>query len=152
MQLEYYLSDEQATLNMGVALAQVCPVPCIIFLQGPLGAGKTTFTRGFLQGLGMQGIVKSPTFTLVEPYSLVDKQIFHFDLYRMNEPEELEYIGIRDYFTEQSICLIEWPERGKGILPNADLICQLSLHSAGRLLNLYPHTELGNNILHKLNC
>ncbi|MDF2866981.1 MAG: tsaE [Gammaproteobacteria bacterium] len=150
-QLEYFLLDEQATLKMGEGLAQVCSVPCIIFLQGQLGMGKTTLTRGFIQGLGVRGTVKSPTFTLVEPYDLVDKQVFHFDLYRMNEPEELEYIGIRDYFAQNSICLIEWPERGQGILPAADLICQLSLHSAGRLLNLYAHTELGNSILQKLN-
>jgi tRNA threonylcarbamoyladenosine biosynthesis protein TsaE len=150
MQLEYSLSDEQATLKIGADLAQVCPAPCIIFLQGQLGAGKTTLTRGFLHGLGLKGAVKSPTFTLVEPYYLADKHIFHFDLYRVNDLQELEYIGIRDYFTEDSLCLIEWPERGQAILPKADLMCELSLHSAGRLLKLYAHTEKGNSILQKL--
>lgn len=147
LQLEYSLVSEQATVEIGRKLAKVCQAPCLIFLQGPLGAGKTTLTRGFLHELGVIGAVKSPTFTLVEPYHLAEKQIYHFDLYRLNEPEELEFIGIRDYFTERSICLIEWAERAQTLLPPPDLICQLSLHSSGRLLNLYARSAKGSSLL-----
>lgn len=150
MQRDFILANEQFTEAMGKQLAEVCPIPGIIFLQGQLGAGKTTLSRGFLHGLGVTGAIKSPTFTLVEPYSLTDRHVFHFDLYRIADSEELTYIGLRDYFTDNSICLIEWPERGQGHLPQPDLICQLSLHSDGRLLNLYAQTEKGKSMLDKL--
>lgn len=148
--IDYVLADEQATLATGRQLAAVCLAPCVIFLQGPLGAGKTTLVRGILHELGVIGSVKSPTFTLVEPYQLSNFSVFHFDLYRLDDPDELEYIGLRDYFTHDSICLIEWPEKGQPNLPQPDLTCALAVQSAGRSLKLYANSAVGETLLRKL--
>src|SRR5579872_3370642 len=113
------LADETATLDFGRWLASRVNFPSVIFLQGELGAGKTTLIRGFLRGLGFEGSVKSPTFTLVEEYTIGKHSIYHFDLYRLLDPKELESIGIREYFNANAICFIEWPERGQGFLPKA---------------------------------
>ena len=104
----------------------------MIFLQGDLGAGKTTFARGFLRGYGFQDAVKSPTYTLVEPYEFKYCSIYHFDLYRLSSPEEVAHLGVEEYFTDQTICLVEWPERGRGWLPLPDLTITLSGSGAGR--------------------
>ncbi len=122
-----YLPNADMTEQFGAQFAKECPSKALIFLEGNLGAGKTTFTRGFLRGLGYQGTVKSPTYTLVEPYQLSNQQnVFHFDLYRLGDPEELEFLGIWDYLTqENTICLIEWAEKGRGILPAPNMIITL---------------------------
>ncbi len=122
----YFLKNEAEQLQLAGTIATKIPPGTIIFLQGDLGTGKTTFVRGFLRELGFTGNVKSPTYTLVEPYQIKDQIIYHFDLYRLTTPDELEYIGGRDYFDQQAICLIEWPEKAQGYLPDADLICQLN--------------------------
>jgi tRNA threonylcarbamoyladenosine biosynthesis protein TsaE len=123
----------------------------VIYLSGPLGAGKTTFVRGFLRGLGYQGVVKSPTYTLVEPYSFSNGRVcYHFDLYRLADPEELEFTGARDYFTNSSICLIEWPEKAIGYLAEADIQCVLAHHPDGRSLKLTACSVKGDQLMRLL--
>lgn len=107
--------------KLGQLLASVLAPPLILFLDGDLGAGKTTLTRGILRGFGYSGNVKSPTYTLVEPYDFDDYVVYHFDLYRLSDAEELEWMGVRDYFVKKSLCIIEWPANGLGILPNPDI-------------------------------
>ncbi len=130
------LSDERATLAFGARLAQAMNRGLVVYLHGELGVGKTTLVRGVLRGLGSMGPVKSPTYTLVEPYSCAGRQAYHLDLYRLAEPEELEYIGVRDFFGEQALCLVEWPERGRGFLPEADVVVRLEYLSEGRRVHL----------------
>ena len=144
------LPNEAATLTLGSRLAVACPQHAIVFLQGDLGAGKTTLVRGWLQGLGYLGRVKSPTYTLVEPYDIEGHQVFHFDLYRMADPEELEYIGGRDYFSGEGLCLVEWPDKGAGMLPEPDLIIELHVVAEGREAKICAHTAIGEQLLQSL--
>lgn len=145
-----FVADEAAMVKFGQQIARAASGGEVIFLNGDLGMGKTTLSRGVLQGFGHQGSVKSPTYTLVEPYELGDITVFHFDLYRLGDPEELEYLGIRDYFTDQSICLIEWPERGEGVLPLADLLLNITVEQRGRRINWQAQTEKGRQLADKL--
>jgi tRNA threonylcarbamoyladenosine biosynthesis protein TsaE len=147
--LVWNLADEEATLRAGKALGEVV-LAGVIFLEGNLGMGKTTLTRGLIQGLGHRGAVKSPTYTLVEPYQLDGRQIYHFDLYRLSEPEELEYMGIRDYFDQEALCLVEWAERGEGMLPTPDLEIKLEPLEQGRKLSLFAMTAKGRDLLQQL--
>lgn len=144
------LADEQATEALGAALAKHLPLPAVCFLHGDLGAGKTTLSRGVMRGFGHQGAVKSPTYTLVEPYQFADHQVYHFDLYRLADPEELEFMGIREYFEGQSLCLIEWPECGQGLLPAADLEITLSYDGDGRSAKLQAHSDIAKRTLEAL--
>ena len=151
-QLNYFLKDEAATLAIGASLAKVQhglsePQSFVVYLNGDLGAGKTTLTRGFVRGMGHKGNVKSPTYTLVEPYELAQWRVFHFDLYRLSNPEELEYMGIRDYFNDNCCCFIEWPEKGLGLLAQADLIINLAYQGDQRVITLKAQTAHGEKIL-----
>lgn len=121
----------------------------LITLSGPLGAGKTSFCRGLLRGRGHSGAVKSPTYTLVESYRLPAGIVHHFDLYRLADPEELEFIGWRDYLTEDALCLVEWPERAADLLPPADISISIQYLAPGRRLTLWPHTRAGAEALAK---
>ena len=136
------LPDEQSTLDLGKKLAQLISPTCVIYLQGDLGAGKTTLVRGFLRGLGVTGPIKSPTYTLVESYEVNDWDVFHFDLYRIADPAELEFIGLAEYFNQKSICFIEWPEHGTGVLPRADIACKLVSFTRGRWAKLSNSPKL----------
>lgn len=144
------LKDESETIALGVKIASALSGGEIIFLQGELGAGKTTFVRGVLNALGHSGNVKSPTYTLVEPYSITGLDVYHFDLYRINDPEELEAMGIRDYCDGKAICLFEWPEQGADVLPEADITLFLSHLSSGREVEIKSHSATGENILKRI--
>jgi tRNA threonylcarbamoyladenosine biosynthesis protein TsaE len=126
---------------LGAALMAALPKSCVIFLQGQLGAGKTTLVRSMLRAAGYQGAVKSPTYTLVEEYNIKGQKIFHFDLYRIADPEELEFMGIRDYMTEEALCFIEWAELGADFLPQPDLILNLSVQSELRILKMSKKSQ-----------
>ena len=146
-----WLKDEQATLKFAEELAKALPSGGLtIHLHGDLGAGKTTLVRGLLQALGHQGKVKSPTYTLVEHYELGLQPIFHFDLYRLSDPEELIYLGIEDYLTPSALLLIEWPEQGGDLLPKPDLTVNLTYQADGRHLQLDAHSPAGQKICDKL--
>ena len=144
------LPTATAMEDLGAELAQYSPAGTVIFLQGDLGAGKTTLVRGFLRGLGHVGVVKSPTYTLVEVYEAVNPPVFHFDLYRLTAPCELEEMGIRDYFAQNAILLIEWPERAGEILPAPDLSCYIGLLPEGRRVEFKSQTPRGQQILKQM--
>ena len=139
-----YLADEQAMSDFGARIARVTQGHGLIFLEGNLGMGKTTLSRGIIRGLGHVGAVKSPTFTLVEPYEIGDVRAFHFDLYRLVDPEELEFLGIRDYFEDDALCLIEWPDKGAGFLPKPDLTITISPQDSGRSLKILSQGSRGD--------
>ncbi len=130
------LNDVTETESLGAKLWQLLPNSSVVFLEGELGAGKTTLVRGVLRASGYRGAVKSPTFTLVEEYEILGRKILHFDLYRLTDPEELEWIGIRDYIAQPSLCFIEWAQLGQGVLPEPDLILKLTVHEQKRFAQL----------------
>lgn len=140
-----HIEGEEAMLVLGARLAALTEGRGTLYLHGDLGAGKTTLSRGIIRGLGHVGAVKSPTFTLVEPYEIGACKVFHFDLYRLADPEELEFMGIRDYFEDDALCLIEWPERGVGVLPKADLDITIAAQAGARSLSLRPQGARGES-------
>lgn len=148
----YVIADAAAMESLGAALAQAIQGGLIIHLRGELGAGKTTLVRGVLHGLGHAGSVRSPTYTLVEPYELAGRQVYHLDLYRLGDPEELEWIGLRDLLDADSLALVEWPERGRGVLPQADLELTLDYFGTGRRVTLTGHSDAGDRVIAQLDA
>lgn len=149
--MQLFLADDTASISLGKKIALNIPQQqFVIHLKGDLGAGKTTFSRGLIQALGHTGNVKSPTYTLVEHYQLASRDVFHFDLYRLSDPEELDYLGIDDYFSGNSLCLIEWPQQAGSALPPPDLLIELSYHETGRMVEINAFSETAEQLMKKL--
>ena len=145
--LQFTVQHEQQTQQFAEQFAKLVSAPLWVELLGGLGAGKTTLTRYLLRALGHQGSVKSPTYTLVEPYQLASAIFYHFDLYRLGEAEELEYLGIRDYLQEDVIGFIEWPSKGKGFLPETDLSIAIKMDAEKRNFSLSANSKKGVDII-----
>jgi tRNA threonylcarbamoyladenosine biosynthesis protein TsaE len=145
------LPDEQATLALGAALGSQLEPGLVVHLRGDLGAGKTTLARGLIRSLGYVGRVKSPTFTLVEPYRFSSLSLYHFDFYRFDDPREWMDAGLGEHFDGASVCLVEWPEKAGPALPPPDLEIRLE-HATGegRLAWLEGRTEKGRRCLERL--
>ncbi len=139
------MPDEAATLRLGKALAAGAGKPhgLVLHLRGELGSGKTTLVRGLLHALGHSGRVKSPTYTLVEPYTVLRLNLYHFDFYRFKDRSEWLSSGFREYFNPESLCIVEWPERAGDLLAPPDLEIELRYHAAGRTAELTAHSPRG---------
>jgi len=150
--MDQFLQSQTATDDFGRRLAEVSTgdAGLLVTLEGELGAGKTSLVRAFLHGLGHTGRVRSPTYTLMEPYSLVGKRILHLDLYRLGDPGELEFLGFRDLLDEENIVLIEWPERAGDLIPTPDLAVRLTYEGEGRRIHISAGTERGRRLLSHL--
>lgn len=145
-----HLADESATLALGADIAHALAPGLVIYLYGNLGAGKTTLSRGIMRGLGYQGKVKSPTYTLVEVYEVSRLKLYHFDLYRFNDALEWEEAGFREYFNRDSVCLVEWPEKAAELLPTPDIRLYLTPDGEGRTAVLKAVTQGGKLCLTQL--
>jgi tRNA threonylcarbamoyladenosine biosynthesis protein TsaE len=144
------LTNEDAMLKLGSVLAHALEGHGALHITGELGAGKTTLCRGILRAMGHEGAVKSPTFTLVEPYRIDDTDVYHFDLYRLADPGELDYIGIDEYFDPANLCLIEWPEKAGGYLPQHDLEIGIDVSGEKRNIGIKPLTRHGETVCDRL--
>ena len=147
---QVFLPDEAATRAAGARLSAALPSGAVVYLQGELGAGKTTLTRGLLMALGHTGRVKSPTYTLVESYPLATCTVHHFDLYRFADPAEWHEAGLSELFDAHSLCLIEWPDKAGTWLPAADVLLALTLEGEGRRLTLTACSPQGHACLTRL--
>jgi tRNA threonylcarbamoyladenosine biosynthesis protein TsaE len=145
MRLE--IVGEEAQEAFGGRLAVRLAPPCVVYLAGDLGTGKTTLVRGILRRFGHRGPVRSPTYTLMEPYAIGGLRLFHLDLYRLGDPGELEYLGLRDLLERDSVLLVEWPERGAGVLPPPDLEIRLQYSQRGRVVELRARSPAGEALL-----
>ncbi len=152
--LTVHLHEEAGTIALGAALARALQPGLTIYLHGDLGAGKTALTRAMLHALGHEGHVKSPTYTLAEPYALAiagqTVNVIHFDLYRMASAEEFLDAGFREYFNHQTICVVEWPEKAEEVLPPPDLSISLAVAGEGRDVELQSLSEQGVECLNRL--
>lgn len=157
--LSFYCEDETKLLEFGQSFALALKKyllqdqnhSLVVYLNGELGAGKTTLTRSIVRAFGHQGNVKSPTYTLLEEYQLTPFSLYHFDLYRLADPEELEFMGIRDYFKPQTLCLLEWAVKGKGMIPEADFVIQIDYKNEGRQISLLAQNQTAVDILVNFN-
>jgi len=134
-------ADEQNMQIIAKSLAKALPKKGIVFLDADLGMGKSFLTREIIRSFGYSGAIKSPTYTLVEPYNEQEQEVLHFDLYRLGDPEELEFIGIWDYLSQDALSFIEWPNKAKGVLPNPDLLIHIDDYEKGRVLTLFAKNE-----------
>jgi tRNA threonylcarbamoyladenosine biosynthesis protein TsaE len=148
--VEWELATAADMEALGGKLATQLGAVRLIYIHGPLGAGKTTLVRGLLHALGHAGAVKSPTFTLVEPYAFGNLSLYHFDLYRLKDPEELEFMGVRDYLHGNGVCVVEWAERAQNVLPTPDLDIMISLTGTGRRVRITTHKTQGMALLEAL--
>lgn len=146
------IADAVGMEALGARLARVTATGLIVHLSGDLGAGKTTLARGFLRGLGHPGTVRSPTYTLIEPYEFAERRVYHLDLYRLGDAEELEWLGLRDLLDGDSVALIEWPERGHGVLPPADLDIRIEYLDSGRRVTLVGQSPAGERVAQQLDA
>jgi tRNA threonylcarbamoyladenosine biosynthesis protein TsaE len=142
-----HLSDESVTIALAQRLAACLKPGMVIYLHGDLGAGKTTLVRGVLKALGYTGRVKSPTYTLVEPYHIAGLDLRHFDLYRLHDEEEWEAAGFRDEFDGHNIFFVEWPEHALGLIPQADVIFDFEILQQGRKVEIQAGTPTGRECL-----
>jgi len=145
--MELQVTSAAAMEALGGQFARLVSGGCVIYLQGPLGAGKTTWARGFMRAMGHTGATKSPTYGLVESYQLGGYDIHHFDLYRLNTPDELENIGIRDFWSTHSIYIVEWPERGGDVLPSADIEINFLYDGTARKVFVNACSAAGHRLL-----
>jgi len=150
MQLTRHLPAEADTLALGAAVAAGLRPGMVIYLRGGLGAGKTTLARGILHALGVTERIKSPTYTLVEPYNISSLYLYHFDFYRLRHPDEWVDAGFRDYFSSGAVCLVEWPDKAGAQLPAADMTIDLATAGDARKATLSADTEAGINCLRRL--
>lgn len=143
--LAAHLADEDATAAAGAALAPALQPGLVIYLTGDLGAGKTTLVRGLLRALGHTGKVKSPTYTLIEPYTVSRLNLYHFDFYRFAVPEEYLEAGLDEYFLGDGVCLVEWPDKAQPFVAKADVVARLAVDGSGRRLEVEALTEAGRS-------
>ena len=135
---------------MAGRFARVVEAPCVIYLQGDLGAGKTLFTRAYIHALGYEGYVKSPSYGLLETYAVAGKTILHLDLYRIEDPEELEYLAIRDLYDSDTVLMVEWPDRGESFLPAPDIVLEFVEKDEIRFINCRVFSSKGNSLARKI--
>jgi tRNA threonylcarbamoyladenosine biosynthesis protein TsaE len=142
--------DEQAVADLASEFASQVSAPLVIYLQGDLGAGKTTFARAYIHALGFSGYVKSPSYGLLETYRAGGQDILHLDLYRIEDPEELEYLALRDLYGANTVLMVEWPDRGKNYLPKPDLVLEFGEKDETRFVVCRPFSEQGKQLAEKI--
>jgi len=142
--------DETASTALAGLFARIVAPPCVIYLRGDLGAGKTLFTRAYIHALGFQGYVKSPSYGLLETYEVKDQVVLHLDLYRIEDPEELEYLAIRDLFKRNTVLMVEWPDRGEPLLPPPDILLEFGETDGSRHIDCRSFTSRGRDIADKV--
>ncbi|NNM82084.1 MAG: tRNA (adenosine(37)-N6)-threonylcarbamoyltransferase complex ATPase subunit type 1 TsaE [Burkholderiales bacterium] len=145
--LNLHLASEKDTEALGATIARTLRPGLAIFLEGDLGAGKTALARSIIRALGHEGKVKSPTYTLVELYTISGLNLYHFDLYRFEDPDEWNESGFREYFNPESIVMVEWPEKGGAFLPTPDIRIVLGVEGEGRRAEIEATSETGSRCL-----